>query len=71
MPHPEHLEILPLGGLGEFGMNSTLLRFRGRGLLVDAGMMFPGPEHPGVDSILPDLSPLDGAGTIELTSISL
>ena len=59
-----HLEIIPLGGLGEFGMNMMVYRWGSDCLIVDAGMMFPGGFLPGVDFVLPDLSFLDDAGTI-------
>jgi ribonuclease J len=58
------LEIIPLGGLGEFGMNLMVYRCGGECILVDAGMMFPGPEFPGVDVVVPDLSFLDDCGSI-------
>jgi ribonuclease J len=48
------LKLVPLGGLGEFGLNSMALEWDGHALLIDAGVMFPGPEQPGVDSIVPD-----------------
>jgi ribonuclease J len=46
--------MIPLGGLGEFGMNAFVLDWDGHLLLVDAGMQFPSAETPGVDSIVPD-----------------
>jgi len=58
------LEIIPLGGLGEFGMNLMVYRYGDDCLLVDSGMMFPGEEHLGVDVVIPDLSFLDECGTI-------
>lgn len=58
------LEIVPLGGLGEFGMNLMVLRLGGDCLVVDAGMMFPGAEHLGVDVVIPDMSFLEICGTI-------
>jgi ribonuclease J len=58
------LEIIPLGGLGEFGMNVMVYRHDEGCLVVDAGMMFPGAENPGVDVIIPDLSFLDDCGVI-------
>jgi ribonuclease J len=58
------LQIIPLGGLGEFGMNVMLYRWRDECLLVDVGMMFPGAEHLGVEVVLPDLSFLEECGTI-------
>jgi ribonuclease J len=48
------LRLVPLGGLGEFGLNALVLEWQGHLLLVDAGMMFPGAELPGVDSVVPD-----------------
>src|SRR5262245_54375337 len=50
------LEIVPLGGLGEFGMNMLALTWGDTTLLVDAGVMFPEPELLGVDRIIPDLT---------------
>src|SRR5262245_47855759 len=49
-----NVRFLPLGGLGEFGLNSLVLDWAGHLLLIDAGMMFPSAELPGVDSIVPD-----------------
>ena len=50
------LEVVPLGGLGEFGMNLLALTCAGTTIVVDAGVMFPDPELLGVDRIVPDLS---------------
>jgi ribonuclease J len=50
------LEIVPLGGVGEFGMNMLALTCADTTVLVDAGVMFPDPELLGVDRIIPDLS---------------
>jgi ribonuclease J len=52
------LEIIPLGGLGEFGMNMMVIACGETAILVDAGVMFPEPELLGVDLIIPDLRPL-------------
>jgi ribonuclease J len=52
------LELIPLGGLGEFGMNMMLVACAGTAILVDAGVMFPEPDLLGVDLIIPDLRPL-------------
>ena len=49
------LEIIFLGGCGEFGLNCTLLRFGGEILVVDAGLMFPEEEFLGVDFVIPDI----------------
>jgi len=58
------LEIIALGGLGEFGMNLMVYRLGRDCLIVDAGMMFPGAEHLGVDVVIPDLTFLEECGTI-------
>jgi len=48
------VRLVPLGGLGEFGLNALVLEWQDDLLLVDAGVMFPSAEMPGVDSIVPD-----------------
>ena len=53
------VDVIPLGGLGEFGMNMLLVASGGSAILVDAGVMFPEPELFGVDLVIPDLSALD------------
>jgi len=50
----ESVKLIPLGGLGEFGLNAMVLEWRGHLLLIDAGVMFPGGEALGIDSIVPD-----------------
>ncbi len=52
------LELIPLGGLGEFGMNMMIVACGETAILVDAGVMFPEPELLGVDLIIPDLRQL-------------
>lgn len=55
----DRLEVIPLGGLGEFGMNCSALRAGDDLILVDAGMMLPGPRPVtslGVDLMVPDIS---------------
>jgi len=53
------LEIIPLGGLGEFGMNMMVIACGDTAVLVDAGVMFPEPELLGVDLVIPDLRQLE------------
>jgi ribonuclease J len=53
------VEVIPLGGLGEFGMNMLLVSCGDTAVLVDAGVMFPEPELFGVDLVIPDLAALD------------
>src|SRR3954463_7854773 len=50
------LEVVSLGGLGEFGMNMLALTWSDTTIVVDAGVMFPDPELLGVDRIIPDLT---------------
>ncbi|MGH9675028.1 MAG: ribonuclease J [Bryobacteraceae bacterium] len=53
------LQVVPLGGLGEFGMNSLALRYGDDIIVIDAGMMFPDDELMGVDIVIPDFSYLE------------
>src|SRR5256714_1303931 len=53
------LEIIPLGGIGEFGMNCTLLRFGDEMIVVDAGMGFPEESVYGVDVSIPNFDILE------------
>ncbi len=50
------LHVVPLGGLGEFGMNCMALRWGDDIIVVDAGLMFPEAELLGVDIVVPDIS---------------
>ena len=52
----QSLTVIPLGGLGEFGMNMMAFRFGNDILVVDAGMMFPESELLGVDLVIPDIT---------------
>jgi ribonuclease J len=53
------LEIIPLGGIGEFGMNCMALRFGDDMIIVDAGMGFPEESVYGVDVCVPDFDFLE------------
>jgi ribonuclease J len=52
----QSLIAIPLGGLGEFGMNMMALRLGDDIIVIDAGMMFPESELLGVDLVIPDTS---------------
>jgi ribonuclease J len=53
------LEIIPLGGVGQFGMNMMAMRYGGETIIIDAGMSFPEEDQPGVDIIIPDFTFID------------
>jgi ribonuclease J len=50
------LQVIPLGGLGEFGMNSMAVRWGDDIIVIDAGLMFPETELLGVDIVVPDIT---------------
>ncbi len=50
------LQVIPLGGLGEFGMHMMAMRYGDDIVVIDAGMMFPEAELLGVDIVTPDLT---------------
>ena len=53
------LEIIPLGGVGVFGMNMMAMRYGGEAIIIDAGMGFPEADLPGIDIVIPDFSFID------------
>jgi ribonuclease J len=56
MQTDQTLEVVPLGGLGEFGMHMMAFRSNGDIIVVDAGVMFPDEELLGIDLIVPDIT---------------
>jgi len=52
----EKLKMIPLGGLGEFGMNCMAIQWQDDIVVVDAGLMFPEEELLGVDIVVPNIS---------------
>jgi len=50
------VRFVPLGGLGEFGMNCCTVECGDDIVVVDAGLMFPDESAPGVDVVIPDLT---------------
>ena len=60
------LVFAPLGGLGEIGMNASLYGYgppnARKWIMVDCGLGFPGPDLPGVDVVMPDVSFVEKLG---------
>jgi ribonuclease J len=52
----EPLRIIPLGGLGEFGLNMMLLECGDAAIAIDCGLMFPGADLLGIDLVIPDVA---------------
>lgn len=59
------VRIIPLGGLGEVGMNAMVVEEDGRRVLVDCGVMFPNDQVLGVEVAIPDLRYLREAGGLD------
>jgi ribonuclease J len=53
------VDVVPLGGLGEFGLNMMAISCGETTIVIDAGAMFPEMDLPGVDLIVPDLAYLE------------
>jgi ribonuclease J len=50
------IKVIPLGGLGEIGLNMMVIQHEDNILVVDAGLMFPDDYMPGVDLVIPDFT---------------
>ncbi len=53
------LKIIPLGGLDKIGKNMMALEYENDIIVMDLGFMFPGPDMPGIDYIIPDTKYLE------------
>jgi ribonuclease J len=51
-----HLKIIPLGGLGEIGLNMMVVEYGETLIIVDAGLMFPEEDMLGIDIVIPDFT---------------
>ncbi len=60
------VQVIPIGGLGEFGMNSMFLRVNNAGIIIDAGAMFPDYDQPGIDVVIPDFSFFEEQGLTDI-----
>ncbi len=58
-PRKGEMRLIPIGGLGEFGMNSLVVHTAKSLFLVDCGQLFPSDDEPGIDSIVPDFAYLE------------
>ena len=60
-PDPEAVRIIPIGGVGEFGIgkNMTIVEYKDEMLVVDMGVLFAGDDYPGVNYLIPDIKYLE------------
>lgn len=60
-PDPEAVRIIPIGGLGEFGIgkNMTIFEYKNEIIVIDMGILFAGNDYPGVNYMVPDIKYLE------------
>ncbi len=60
-PDPEAVRVIPMGGVGEFGIgkNMTIIEYKGEIIIIDMGSLFAGPDYPGVNYMVPDIQYLE------------
>lgn len=60
-PNPEAVRIIPIGGLGEFGIgkNMTIIEYKSEMIVIDMGVLFAGEDYPGVNYMIPDIKYLE------------
>ena len=60
-PDPDSVRIIPIGGLGEFGIgkNMTIFEYKKEMIIVDMGVLFAGDDYPGVNYMVPDIKYLE------------
>jgi len=60
-PDMESVRIIPIGGVGEFGIgkNMTIVEYKGEMIIIDMGVLFAGDDYPGVNYLIPDIKYLE------------
>ena len=60
-PDRDSVKIIPIGGLGEFGIgkNMTIIEYHGEMVVMDMGVLFAGADYPGVNYMIPDIKFLE------------
>ena len=60
-PDPESVRIIPIGGVGEFGIgkNMTIVEYKSEMIVIDMGVLFAGDDYPGVNYLIPDIKYLE------------
>lgn len=60
-PDPESVRIIPMGGVGEFGIgkNMTIIEYKSEMIIIDMGVLFAGDDYPGVNYLIPDIKYLE------------
>ena len=60
-PDPEAVRIIPIGGVGEFGIgkNMTIVEYKSEMLVIDMGVLFASDDYPGVNYLIPDIKYLE------------
>ena len=60
-PDSEAVKIIPIGGVGEFGIgkNMTIIEYKSEMIVIDMGVLFAGEDYPGVNYLIPDIKYLE------------
>ena len=60
-PDPDAVRIIPIGGVGEFGIgkNMTIVEYKQEMLVIDMGVLFASEDYPGVNYMIPDIKYLE------------
>ncbi len=60
-PDADAVKIIPIGGVGEFGIgkNMTIVEYKGEMMVIDMGVLFAGEDYPGVNYLIPDIKYLE------------